>query len=361
MWETEPDDSRVFSLQATAPTTSSSLSGSSPSRGKWPCWTAPWWCPRSSTTRRNRTTSPGTTPGRAGKWPRRQAGSWSAERLCGSSMWRWRTLGNTSPWSGEKRALHAGSHHCYILTCFFVFFFCYQNFYLVLQADHRAGGGAAGPGWVQEAQDGSPDAHQRGQCLPDLSSEGLHGQAGELQRFLLAQVVQGEWKADEFESWFSSLIQSPALFSRLRGATSSRTEPTSTSTCATPSWGCPAWPATKAGSTPAPWPSRSTGSRGPCRRPSTPGCRVRTPERDEKRNSWELQQNGSVVSSACGCLFPNLLCFSPPMQRSTAWSRKYANPPVKQWRWPLVSVWNIYFLWLHKLCFTQKKNLDPNF
>lgn len=45
-----------------------------------------------------------------------------------------------------------------VFLCFFAFFF-YQNVHLVLQADHRAGGGATGPGRVQEAQNGSSDAH----------------------------------------------------------------------------------------------------------------------------------------------------------------------------------------------------------
>lgn len=64
---------------------------------------------------------------------------------------------------------------------------------MVLQTDHSAGRGATSARRVQEAQDGSSDAHKQSQHLSDVSAEGLHGQTWELQRFLFNQVVQSEW------------------------------------------------------------------------------------------------------------------------------------------------------------------------
>lgn len=186
-------------LQETAPTTSSCSRRFSPCPGKWPCWTAPWWLRRSSTTRRNRTTSPGTTWGRAGRWAQRPVESWRAEKLCGSSTWRWATQGNTSPSSGADLE-EEGSHPLcssdgYMMP---LWLFPHQNFDVVLQTDLRAGGGAAGAGGMQEAEDGSSDPHQRRQWHSVLSAAGLHGQTGELQRFLFAQVVQSEWDTVQF-------------------------------------------------------------------------------------------------------------------------------------------------------------------
>lgn len=87
-------------LQETAPTTCWTLTRSSLCPGRWPCCIAPWWLRRSSTTRRTRTTSPGTTWRQAGKWARSPVESWCVGKLSGFSMWRWTTMENTWAYSG---------------------------------------------------------------------------------------------------------------------------------------------------------------------------------------------------------------------------------------------------------------------